>query len=221
MQHAESVVVSAGCQQSASILDQIARPDEMVPAQILVALVEAPGNGEAGDDAAEEVLGFVRAQNRRAGPVQIFFPRLLVEFLQRPLPVLPVKDVIFVDCFIRSEQGREGLLTGFRPDSAKAECEDEFAVAGDQVYFGGQRDVSLFRAVVLPRHLEMLRQVLPAVRYAGKSDGAFQQWRGAGQGEGAGIALGKEHRLPFVIAHPAGVAISEISRCDANSAYTR
>jgi hypothetical protein len=82
--------VSARGQQSASTLDQIARPNKVIAAEILVALVEAPGNGEAGDDAAEEVLGFVRAHHRHAGPVQIFFPRLLVEFLQRPLPVLPV-----------------------------------------------------------------------------------------------------------------------------------
>jgi hypothetical protein len=69
MQHAESVVVSARGQQSARALDQIARPDQVVAAQILVAFVEAPGNGEAGDDAAEEVLGFVRAQNGDAGAV--------------------------------------------------------------------------------------------------------------------------------------------------------
>src|SRR6202051_1832246 len=125
MQHAESVVVGARCQQSAGTLDQIARPDKVITAEILVALVEAPGNGEAGDDSAEEVLGFVGAQNRRAGPVQIFFPRLLVELLQCPLPVLPLKDVISASRFISIEQGREGLLPGLRPDSAKAEGEDE------------------------------------------------------------------------------------------------
>jgi len=72
-----------------------------------------------------------------------FFPRLLVEALQCALPVLPVKDVISAGHFIRSEQGREGLLTGFRPDSAKAEGEDELAVAGGQVNLSGQRDVSV------------------------------------------------------------------------------
>ena len=120
MQHAESVVVSARCQQSASALDQIARPNEMVAAQVLVAFVEAPGDGEAGDDSTQEIFGFVGAQNRHAGPVQILMPRLLVEFLQGLLPVLPVEHVIFARRFVRSEQGRESLLSGFRPDSAKA-----------------------------------------------------------------------------------------------------
>src|ERR1700675_1161706 len=186
MQHAESVAVGARCQQSAGALDQIARPDKVITAEILVALVEAPGNGEAGDDAAEEVLGLVGTYNRHAGPVQIFFPRLLVELLQCPLPVLPVQDVIFAGGRIRSEQGREGLLPGFRPDSSKAECEDELAFAGGQANFSGQRDVSVFRAVILPGHLEMLREILPAVRDADKSDGTSWQGRGARQGERTG-----------------------------------
>jgi hypothetical protein len=140
------------------------------------------------------------------------FPRLLVELLQCPLPVLPVKNVVFTGRFVRGEQGREGLLTGFRPDSAKAEGEDELAVAGGQVDFGSQRDVSVFRTLVFPRHFEMLRQVLPAVRYADKSDGTFQKRRGTGQGKRAGLALGKKHGLPLVLVHPAGIATPEISQ---------
>src|SRR5260221_13123006 len=106
MQHAESVVVSTRCQQSTSALNQIAGPDKVIAAQIFVTLVETPGNGEAGDDSAEEVFGFMRAHDRHAGPVQIFLPRLLVELLQCPLPVLPVSDVVFASRSIRSEQGR-------------------------------------------------------------------------------------------------------------------
>ena len=94
MQHAQSIVVRACGQQSAGILDQIARPDQVVATEILVALVEAPGNGEAGDDSTEKVLGFVRAKNGHADPVQVFFARLLVELLQCLLPVLPMGDVI-------------------------------------------------------------------------------------------------------------------------------
>src|ERR1039458_5793044 len=173
MQHTQRIVVSARRQQSAGTLDQVARPDKVVTTEVFVALVEAPRNREAGDDASQEVFGFVRAQNHHAGPVQIFFPRLLVELLQCPLPVLPVKDVVFAGLFVRREQGREGLLTGFRPDSAKAEGEDELAVTGGQVDFGGQRDVPVFRTLIFPCHLEMLREILPAVRYADKSDGTF------------------------------------------------
>src|SRR5208337_3246911 len=165
--------VCARGQQSTGTLDQIARPDEMVSAKVFVPFIEAPGNGEAGDDSAQEILGFVDTQNRHADPVQVFVPRFLVELLQRPLPVLPVKDVILADGFIGSEQGRDGLLTRFGPDSSETEREDELAVAGGEVNFSSQRDVSVFCAVVLPRHLEMLRKILPAVRCAGESNGTF------------------------------------------------
>ena len=62
MQHAESIVVGARCQQSTGTLDQIAWPDQVIAAQVFIAFVEAPGNGKAGDDAAEKILGFVGAQ---------------------------------------------------------------------------------------------------------------------------------------------------------------
>ena len=129
MQHAQSVVVRARGQQSASTFDQIARPDKVIAAKVFIALVEAPGDGEAGDNSAEEVFGFVRAKNRHAGPVQVFFPWLLVELLQGPLPFLPVRDVVVARCFIGGEQGRDDLLTGLSPNTAKAEGEDELAVA--------------------------------------------------------------------------------------------
>src|ERR1035438_7283897 len=96
----------------------------MVATKILVALVEAPWDGKAGDDAAEKVLGFVRAQNRRAGSVPILFSGLLVELLQRALPVLPMEDVVLADGFVRSEQGRKGLLSRLRPHCAKARSEE-------------------------------------------------------------------------------------------------
>src|SRR5260370_1452544 len=120
MQYAESVVVSACGQQSACTFDQIARPDEVVATQIFVALIEAPGNGEAGDDSTEEVFGFVRAHDRYTGAVQIFFTRFGVEFLQGSLPSLPVMHVIVAGGFVSGEQGRDDLLTGFGPDSAQA-----------------------------------------------------------------------------------------------------
>ena len=204
--------MSARCQQPTGALDQIAWPDKVVAAEILVAFVEAPGNREAGDDSTEKVLGFVHAEYRRTDPVQVFFPRFLIQVLQCPLPVLPVKDVILAGHFIGSEQGREGLLAGFRPDSAKAEGEDELAVAGGQVNLSGQRDVSVLRAVVLPHHLKMSRQVLPAIRYADKSHRAFWPRRGTGKGERAEIALGKKHWLPLVVTSPPGIAVSHVGQ---------
>ena len=216
MQDAQRVVVCAGGEQAAGVFDQIARPDEVVATQVLVALVESPGNGEAGDDAAEEILRFVGAENGGAGAIQVALARLFVDLLQRVLPVLPVKDVVFPDRLVGGEQGREGLLAGLCPNSAEAQREDELAVAGGQVDLAGQRDVAVFGAIVFPRHLEMLGEILPAVGCAGKSDRTLEPRGGTRQGERAGIALRKEHRPALVVAHPAGIAISHIGqvRCE-------
>jgi hypothetical protein len=127
----------------------------VIAAQVFIPLVEAPRDGEAGDNTSEEVLGFVSAQNRHAGAVKIFFPRLLVELAQGPLPILPVGNVIVAGRVVGSQQGRDHLLAGLRPDSPKAQGENELALAGSKVDFRGQRNVPVFRALVLPRHLEV------------------------------------------------------------------
>ena len=69
MQNAQGVIVRSCRKQSAGVLDQIARPDQVVPAKILIALVESPWNGKAGDDSAQEIFGFMRAQNGGAGAI--------------------------------------------------------------------------------------------------------------------------------------------------------
>src|SRR5208282_5986451 len=126
------------------------------------------------------------------------------------LPRAPVRHVIFAAGFIRSEQGRDNLLTSFGPDFSEAESEDEFTMARGEVDFGGQCDVSVLRAVVHPQHLEMLRHVLPSVGNTDKSNGAFWHGRGASEGKGVGIALSEEHGPSLVFTHPPGIAVSHI-----------
>src|SRR5271156_6017249 len=184
----------------------------MVAAKIFVALVKAPWNRKAGDDAAEKVLGLVGAQHGYARAIQILFSRLLVEIFQRALPGMPVQDVIVPGRFISREQGRDRMLARLRPHFTEAQSQNELAVAGRDVDFSGQRDVSVFRAVILPFHLEMLRQVLPAVREAGKPDRSFWHGRGTSQCERAGAVVGENHWLSLVIAHPSGIAVSEIRK---------
>ncbi len=62
-QHADRIGHRSGGQQSAGGFDQVARPDQVVAAEIFVALVESPRNREAGDDAAEKIFRLVGAQH--------------------------------------------------------------------------------------------------------------------------------------------------------------
>ena len=50
----QRVVGGAGGEEAARGLDQVARPDQMVAAEVVVALAEAPGDRQAGDRRARE-----------------------------------------------------------------------------------------------------------------------------------------------------------------------
>src|SRR6202021_4079016 len=148
----------------------------MVAAEILIAFVEAPRYREAGDDSSKKVFRFVGAHHRRTDAIEIFFARLLVKILQSPLPVFPVPDIVVAGCLILSEQRRNHLLPGLRPDPAETERQDEFPVTGGKIDLGCESYVSIFRALIFPLHLEVLREVLPTVRHSRESDGAFCHW---------------------------------------------
>ena len=84
----------AGGEQCAGSFDEIAGPDEVIAAEVFVAFVEAPGDGEAGDDAAEKILGFVSAQDGGGGAVEIVRALRFIELDQGILPILPVEDIV-------------------------------------------------------------------------------------------------------------------------------
>ena len=69
-QYPSRFVAGADGDECRTRFDQIARPDQMIPAQIVVTLGEAPRNGEAGNDAALDMLRFVGAQDGGAQVVQ-------------------------------------------------------------------------------------------------------------------------------------------------------
>ncbi len=90
-QDADRIGDRSGGQQRASGFDQVARPDQMVAAEIFIAFVESPGNREAGDDAAQKIFGLVRPQHRSGCAVQIVLAQRLIEFEQRGLPISPLR----------------------------------------------------------------------------------------------------------------------------------
>ena len=79
-QDAQGVGFGAGSQQAKRRFNQIARPDQMVSAQVFIAFVETPGNGKAGDYASEEILRLVRSHHGHAGAVEIDLAARFVQF---------------------------------------------------------------------------------------------------------------------------------------------
>ena len=102
------------------------------------------------------------------------------------------------------------MLAGLGPDVAEAEGEDELAVAGGEIDLSGESNVAVFGAGVFPLHLEMLREILPAVGGADESDGHFLPRRRGRQRQRGIVVLGKKHGVAFVIADPAGIAVAEV-----------
>ena len=184
-QDAQCVRFGAGSQQTKRGFHQVAGPDQMVSAQIFVAFVESPRNGKAGDDASQKVFGLVRAHDGHAGAIEVNFAAGLVQFQQAVLPILPMPDVVLAQFVVGLEQTGARLLSGFGPDAAEAERQGELAVAGRQVDLAGERDVSVFRAGVVPGHLVMLREVLPSVGESGEADRHLPPGSRAGKGQGA------------------------------------
>ena len=96
---------------------------------------------------------------------------------------LPVPDVVLAQLVVGLQQTGARLLSGLRPDAAKAQCQRELAVAGRQIDLAGERYISVFRAGVVPGHLEMLGEVLPSVGKSGEADRHLPPRRRAGEGQ--------------------------------------
>ena len=187
----------------------------MVSAQVFVALVESPRNGKAGDYAAEEILGLVRAHYGHAGAIEINLAARLIQFQKAVLPMLPVPDVVLAQFVAGLEQTGARFLSGFGPDAAEPQRQGELSVTCRQVNFAGERDVSVFRVGVIPGHLEMLREVLPSVGESGKAHRHLPPGNRAGEGEGGRFAMRIQRRRAFVVPDPAGIfpaAIRQMGR---------
>ena len=75
------------------------------------------------------------------------------------MPVAPVGDIFLAHLHEGGEQGRDDLLAGLSPDASETEREHKLAVACRQVNLSCQCDISVFCPVVIPCHLEVLRDL--------------------------------------------------------------
>ena len=131
---------------------QIARPHQVVSAQIFIALVESPGNRQARDDAADELFGLVAAQDRHAGAVEIDFATSLTDPEEEGSCQLRHWRT---KCSRISSQSSRSEDRTCWPDSQqsapKTQCEHEFSLAGGEINFSCQREIAVFRARVFAR----------------------------------------------------------------------
>ena len=226
-EHGLGLVIGARRQQAAGILDEIARPDEVIAAEILIALVEAPGNGEAGDDRARHRIGLVGGEHDSAGAVGIDVgaPLRMVERHERALPVAPALHIgaaQFLEAFLQAAHGTEA---GFLRPSAEAQRHQHLAIAGGKVDLGAERDIAGLGAAVALFQLAVAAELLPAIGGADIADRTRLPRHRAGERQRlAAPAGGEQHRRALVLTDPAGVVrpgIDEMRRQQGKQAILR
>ncbi len=202
----------AGGEQAARRLDQVARPDEVVAAQVFVAFGEPPWYRQTRDVAACKGACLVCAQHRCAHAIGVgALGRYVgVEGHQRILPRAPPRDVFGERVVDALAQARAHAKRCFGRGAPETQREDETAAARLQVHFPGERDVTVARDVVTPTQLEMPGQILPAVRKSHVTDAAREERRRAADCERRAAAFGEQHRRALVLVDPGRIASSAV-----------
>jgi hypothetical protein len=151
-------------EEPAGDLHEVARPHQMIAAQIVVALRRTPGDGKASDDRSRGGVA-MGGQYGRANAIVIELHRIRrrVERQQALLPLAPaaiktVPDRLYA--LLDADERAERRL--FRL-SAETDRKQRAAVAFTQIERAGKRDVSVDRTHVLGFHAFTARQRLPAI----------------------------------------------------------
>ena len=207
LQHAQGVRASAGRKESARCFDQVARPDQMVAAEIGVAFIGTPGNRQTGDDRARQPLLLVTTENRGTGPCPV--ARVATFWRQNrdaALPRSPFVDVRITRSREAVEQRRSSSMASLHDRATECKSHHESAATACEIDLADQRDVSVLGAVVLPGEPAIPGQVLPAIGKPHETRRAPQPtWR-TRHSERRAVALRKEHRDAFVVADERGVS---------------
>ena len=148
----------------------------------------------------------MRSHHRDAGAIEINLAAWFVELQQAVLPMFPVPDVVLAQFVVGLEQAGARVLSRLRPDPAEAQRQGEFPVACCQIDLAGERDVSVFRAGVVPGHLVMLGEVLPSVGESRQTRlTSFASGTEQIKARAVDVALGKQRGRAFVIPDPSGI----------------
>ena len=201
----------AGGEQSASAFDEVAWPDQVIAAQVVVAFIESPRNRETRDHRSVEALGLVRLQHGGRDPVEI--EPGVVDFAEvqaPPLKVFPLPHVVGHMRGERLQQRGACVVTGLRVVAAEAQREHQAVVAASEVKLGGECDVAVGCLGEAPSKLPVRGQILPAV--AGPDIAAAHGAKGhrAGERQRRAVTLREKHRHALPLADPGAVAVAEV-----------
>src|SRR5690349_14668920 len=119
----------------------------MISAQIIVALTAAPGDREAGDQAAWEGGAFMTAQHRGADAIDVMPTYLAVERAKLCLPGAPANGILLHLPVQGRLQARADAERRLRAAAAEAESQPEFLLGS--LDLRGKSDIAVRCAVEL------------------------------------------------------------------------
>src|SRR5215472_5055877 len=195
----------AGGHERAGALHHVARPDQVVAAQLVVALVLTPGNAEAGDHRARIELVLVRQQEvdtaREEARGGLGDPaRVHVDYCQTAARAVPLFDKALQVGFKGNAEGLKESSSGSMAAASKRQTKREL-VAARQIDLSGQGNVAICRTVVLPIQLQVVRQVAPAVACAHVSNRELTEAHLRSQGHIDVVAISEQEATAFGFHH--------------------
>src|SRR5580658_2556097 len=202
---AESCLGAAAGEQSGRGLDHVARPDEMIAAEIVVGLGGSPGDGGGGDEGAGVGLVLVGEDDVvRDAHKTAAVSRCRDETLGRG-GAMPLLDEALAMDLIRRGEALHHARNGRVMAVTERDSNGELAVAGD-AYLAHDGDVAVERLAEVPGHSLMLAEVLITVTCTDEAAaGAIEATVGA-EGERDAILPGEDSAMACHIDGPGGVA---------------
>src|SRR5207253_7432685 len=144
----------SGGDEPSGCLRQVPRPDQVVSAQVVVALGETPWNRETGDHCARVGFFLVRSEDCIAYAVEVEARLVgLPKIHALRLDLFPSINKRPLDPIEVLQQGIPGLLSRLVRRSSERNSGYPLAIIARQVEFCGQSNVSVRRRGIFPCHL--------------------------------------------------------------------
>ena len=185
-------------QQTDRALHEIARPNQMITAQLIVALRLAPRNAERRHHRAAKRLVLMREQDGAAPPSEeAVIAGVFVE-IDAGVRATPLFDKSFAMLPERRGERLDQFGRGALFRSAKGDRDREF-ISFRQIELGREREISIARLGKFPIHLEVL-QILPAVTRADITNRAAREIRRATHDQMQIILPGPDQTAAAIVA---------------------
>src|SRR5947208_6114500 len=202
----------SGVDEPSGCLRQVPRPDQVVSAQVVVALGETPWNRETGDHRARVRFFLVRSEDCIAYAVEVEARLVgLSKIHALRLDLFPSVNKRPLDPIEVLQQGIPGLLSRLVRRSSESNSGYTLAIIARQVELCGQSNVSVRRRGIFPCHLLVGTNILPTIADTNVSTAHLPERDRTSKGEGDSFSLRKKHRCTLVVADPSVVSVSTVS----------